>query len=130
MCRFGFSAIAFAVSVFASTAHCQELTKDELTTLFDGTVARAGVSSEGTASVVVTRPDGTATLYWGFPSTPRVNPGMWRIQGNKYCRKWEGVPAERCTTVRKTGPDNYESWDKDGFGDDRMHSRFYFLRRE
>ena len=129
MCRFGFSAITFAVSVFASTAYCQELTKDKLTTLFSDTVY-ATVNAEGVASITVTRVDETATLWWGFPSEPIVRPGTWRIEGNQYCREWEGVPGKRCSTVRKTGPHSYEMWGKNGFGDDQMHNRFHTLRRE
>ncbi len=129
MYRIGFSAITLAVSMFASTAHSQELTKDQLTKLFADSV-HAGVNSEGTAFVTATRIDGTATNWWGFPTGPLMNAGTWRIDGNQYCRVWEGVPAKRCNTVRKTGPHSYEMWGKNGFGDDQMRNRFHLLKSE
>ena len=60
--------------------------------------------------------DGDYVIYYNSASTMsiayrgRTETGVWRVQGDKYCRRWEtfGNGKERCVTFYRSG--NQINW--------------------
>lgn len=64
-----------------SVASAEQLTGASIKELLSDIVVRAGTYDEDSPRVVVSRPNGKAIMYWGFPSVPTAIQGTWRIDG-------------------------------------------------
>ncbi len=57
-------------------------------------------------------PDGTSTINWTSVSGTGSDTGIWRVKGDKYCKKWDNIwdGDERCWTIYKIGDNKYQSF--------------------
>ncbi len=57
-------------------------------------------------------PDGKATINWNADANSGSDTGIWRVKGNKSCKKWDNIwdGDERCWTIYKIGDSQYQSF--------------------
>jgi hypothetical protein len=110
----------------------QRLTGAELKELFSDGFVRAGWhdAAPDFRFIIAAEPNGTQSMWYGFPGSAREMRGEWQIKGDQYCRRWGAADDpggfRYCGWIKKVG-DRYEQWVEDGFGDPKRHSSFFIL---
>ncbi len=107
-----------AIILGACTSPSEQLVADGFTKMTGAEISRSlvgnsldGEDSDGEYVIHYTTASRMAISYRG-----RTETGVWRVQGNQYCRRWAtfGNGEERCVTFYRNG--NQINWVRDNGG--------------
>lgn len=105
------SAILTAMLAGCASSNAQDMSGESISALLaDGQSMKLGGPNEGYTGSVLLKADGTGVGSAVLDSGKKLDiSGTWRVQGDRFCRKWKFNDYEEvCETWRKIGANSVE----------------------